>query len=149
MLDLGYPFDSVQFPINPFDAQFRSFQALVLPDAVRRGVAVLGMKPFSGDGAPFHSGDVKLAPREALRFAMSVPGVTTTITGMESLDVLRQNLAIAQNFQPMSAAEMAQTVAAVAPVSGDGHLELYKTSIEYDNIVTRQAHEMPLAGAHA
>ena len=36
---------------------------------------------------------------------MSLP-VATTITGMEKPEVLRQNLQIAQNFQPMTAAEM-------------------------------------------
>ncbi len=102
MIDMGYGWDSVQFPLNAFDAQFRSFQQVVLPDAVQRGIAVLGMKPFNGRGDPFHHGDVKLTPQQALRYAMSIPGVTTTITGMESLDVLRQNLAIARGFQPMA-----------------------------------------------
>ncbi len=149
MLDMGYPFDSIQFPINAFDAQFRSFASLVLPDAVNRGMAVLGMKPFQGSGAPFHHGDVTLTPEQALRYAMSVPGVTTTITGMESLPVLRQNLAIARGFKPYSGADMQQVVAAVSPWAGDGRFELYKTSLSSDDIVTRQMHEMPLNGAQA
>jgi aryl-alcohol dehydrogenase-like predicted oxidoreductase len=149
MIDLGYHFDSVQFPINAFDAQFRSFQSLVLPEAVKRGIAVLGMKPFGGQGQPFHRGEVKMTPQQALRFAMSVPGVTTTITGMETPEVLRQNLAIAQNFTPMDAAERAELIAAVAPFAGDGRYETYKTSIAYDNIITRQMHGFPLQGANA
>ena len=55
---MSFAFDSVPFPINCFDAQFRSFQELVLPEAVRRGIAVLGMKPLNGDGSPFHHHDV-------------------------------------------------------------------------------------------
>ena len=149
MIDLGYAWDSVQLPINAFDAQFRSFQEIVVPEAARRGIAVLGMKPFNGRGDPFHHADVKLTPAAALRYAMSVPGVTTTISGMESLAVLRQNLAIAQSFAPMSAAEMQQTVAAVAPVAGDGRFEQYKTSLAFDDVVTRQMHDMPLEGANA
>jgi len=149
MIDMGYAWDSVQFPINAFDAQFRSFQQIVLPDAIQRGIAVLGMKPLNGDGAPFHHGDVKLTPEQALRYAMSVPGVTTTITGMESVAVLRQNIAIAKGFQPLQQAEMEQLVAAVQPVAGDGRYEVYKTSLRYDDVVTRQMHEQPLTGAHA
>ena len=42
---------------------------------------------------------------EALRYAMSLP-VATTISGIDSLAVLRQNLAIARGFQPMTAEEM-------------------------------------------
>ncbi len=149
MIDLGYAWDAVQFPINAFDAQFRSFQQIVLPEALQRGIAVLGMKPLNGDGAPFHHADVKLTPQQALRYAMSVPGVTTTITGMESLAVLRQNLAIAKDFHPMDEAERQKIVAAVQPFAGDGRFELYKTSLQYDDVVTRQMHEQPLGGAHS
>ena len=148
MIRMGYPFDSVQLPLNPFDGQFRSFETLVVPEARKRGIAVLGMKPFNGDGGPFHDADVKLQPQEALRYAMSVPGVTTTISGMESLDLLRQNIAFARAFTPMTPSEMAAVRARVAPVAADGRYEIYKTSIAYDNIVTRAVHEMPVAGAH-
>ncbi len=148
MLELGYPFDSVQMPLNPFDAQFRSFARVVVPEAQKRGIAVLGMKPFGGDGGPFHASGVALTPDDALRYAMSVPGITLTITGMETVDIVRQNLAIAKNFTPLGPARMAEIEAAVTRQAGDGHLEPYKTSIAYDNIVTREVHGMPLAGAH-
>lgn len=46
-----------------------------------------------------------LTAEEALRYAMSLP-VTTTITGMDKLEVVRQNLKVAQGFKPMEAAEM-------------------------------------------
>src|SRR5947209_20557797 len=32
MLSFKYPFDSVQMPLNPFDATYRSFQEKVLPE---------------------------------------------------------------------------------------------------------------------
>ncbi len=80
---------------------------------------------------------------------MSVAGVTTAITGMESLAVLRENLAIAQASTPMDAAEMQAVVDAVAPFAGDGRFEVYKTSLAFDDIVTRQMHDMPLNGAPA
>ena len=149
MIDMGYAWDAVQFPINAFDARFRSFQEIVLPEAVQRGIAVLGMKPLNGDGAPFHHGDVKLTPQQALRYAMSVPGVTTTITGIDSPAVLHQNLAIAKDFLPMNQAEMQQVVTAVEPFAADGRFELYKTSLRYDDVVTREMHEQPLTGAHS
>ena len=43
-LQHGFPFDTVQMPLNAFDATFRSFEQHVLPEANRRGIAVLGMK---------------------------------------------------------------------------------------------------------
>src|SRR5246127_4837964 len=85
MLAHDYPFDTVQMPLNCFDATFRSFEQQVLPELQRRGIAALGMKSLGGDGQPILHGLV--TPDEAMRYAMSLP-VATTISGMDSLDVL-------------------------------------------------------------
>src|SRR5246127_4907950 len=103
MIETGFPFDAVQMPLNAFDAHFHSFAEQVLPEANRRGIAALGMKPLSGHGEPITQGE--LTAEEALRYAMSLP-VTTTITGMDNLDVVRQALRVGQNSQPMHPAEM-------------------------------------------
>jgi aryl-alcohol dehydrogenase-like predicted oxidoreductase len=140
MLNVGFPFDSVQMPLNAFDSQFHSFETQVLPELNKRGIAALGMKPISGHGEPVKGG---VTAQEALRYAMSLP-VTTTITGMESLEVLRQNLAIAQGFVPMSPQEMQALRDRVKPEAGDGRFELYKLSLKFDNPEARLAHEFPL-----
>jgi len=112
-----------------------------VPEANRRGIAVLGMKPMSGAGDAIKNGDI--TADEALRYAMSLP-VTVTITGMDKPEVLRQNLRIAQNFQPMSQSEMQALAARVKPLAADGHYELYKTSLKFDNPEARLAHEFPI-----
>jgi uncharacterized protein len=141
MLQTGFPFDAVQMPLNAFDATFRSFQTKVLPELNRRGIAALGMKPLSGHGEPIQNGAV--TAEEALRYAMSLP-VTTTITGMEKPEILQQNLRVAQNFQPMSTSEMRVLQDRVKDVAADGHFELYKVSIKFDNPEARMAHGFPL-----
>ncbi len=141
MLKTGFPFDAVQMPLNAFDATFQSFQTQVLPELNRQGIAALGMKPMSGHGEPIQNGAI--SAEEALRYAMSLP-VTTTITGMEKPDILRQNLRIAQGFQPMTANEMTSLQERVKPVAADGHFELYKVSIKFDNPEARLAHHFPL-----
>jgi uncharacterized protein len=141
MLKTGFPFDAVQMPLNAFDASFRSFQTQVLPELNRRGIAALGMKPMSGHGEPIQKGAV--SAEEALRYAMSLP-VATTITGMEKPEILRQNLHIAQNFQPMTAAEMQALENRVKLTAADGRFELYKSSIKFDNPEARLAHGFPL-----
>ena len=142
MLRTGFNFDSVQMPLNAFDASFRSFQKQVVPEARRNGIAVLGMKPFSGTADPVKKGAV--TAEEALRYAMSVEGVAVTIAGMETPEVLRQNLQIAQNFKPMAAEEMRALENRVREKAGDGRYELYKVSIRYDNPEARLAHDFPL-----
>lgn len=141
MLQTGFPFDAVQMPLNAFDATFHSFQTQVLPELNRRGMAALGMKPMNGHGEPIQNGAA--SAEEALRYAMSLP-VTTTITGMEKPDILRQNLRIAQNFQPMSRTEMQALQNRVKDVAADGHFELYKVSLKFDNPEARLAHGFPL-----
>jgi predicted aldo/keto reductase-like oxidoreductase len=141
MLATGFPFDAVQLPLNPFDAGFRSFVQKVLPELNRRGIAALGMKPLNGHGDPVKHG--ALTAEEALRYAMSLP-VTTTITGMEKPEVLRQNLRVAQGFQPMTPPEMQTLRDRVRTYAADGRFELYKLSLKFDNPEARLAHEFPL-----
>jgi aryl-alcohol dehydrogenase-like predicted oxidoreductase len=141
MLQTEFPFDSVQMPLNAFDANFLSFENQVLPELHRRGIAPLGMKPLNGHGEAIDKGEV--TAEEALRYAMSLP-VATTITGMETLQVLRQNLKIAQNFKPMAESEMAALRNRTKPSAADGRFELYKVSLKFDNPEARLTHEFPL-----
>jgi uncharacterized protein len=141
MLEGGYPFDTVQMPLNCFDASFRSFEQHVLPEALRRGVAPIGMKSLGGTADMVLRGAV--THEEALRYAMSLP-VLTTIAGMSSIDVLRRDLLVARGFQPMSKVEMAALRASSAPMAADGRYELYKLSLRYDNPEARRAHGFPV-----
>jgi predicted aldo/keto reductase-like oxidoreductase len=146
MLATGFPFDAVQMPLNPFDATFFSFQNGVLPELNRRGIAALGMKPISGHGDAVKKG--VLTAEESLRYAMSLP-VTTTITGMESLEILHQNLRVAQEFQPMTAAEMQALQERCRQYAADGRFELYKVSLKFDNPEARLTHGFPLDNQQA
>jgi aryl-alcohol dehydrogenase-like predicted oxidoreductase len=141
MLNTGFPFDAVQMPLNPFDANFFSFEEKVLPVLTQRGIAPLGMKPIGGHGEPVQSG--VFTAEELLRYAMSLP-VATTISGVSEPHILEQNLKIAQHFTPFSNAEMQALRERAKPYAGDGHLELYKTSLKFDNPEARLAHEFPL-----
>ena len=141
MLARDFPFDSVQMPLNCFDATFRSFEQYVLPEARRRGLAVLGMKSMGGEGDAVRRKVV--SADEALRYAMSLPGVTTTVSGIDSMRVLRQNVRIAGDFTPMSADEMAALRARVADTAADGRYELYKSTAKHEGDVGRRQHGFP------
>jgi aryl-alcohol dehydrogenase-like predicted oxidoreductase len=141
MLSRGFPFDSVQMPLNCFDATFRSFERAVLPEALRQGLAVLGMKSMGGEGDAVKKRVV--TAEESLRYAMSLP-VTTTVSGIDSMRVLRQNVRIAQGFTPMSEDEMDALRTRVAEVAADGRYELYKTTAKHEADVGRKQHGFPL-----
>jgi aryl-alcohol dehydrogenase-like predicted oxidoreductase len=142
MLSHNFPFDTVQMPLNCFDSTFRSFETNVLPELNRRGIAPLGMKSLGGSGEVVAKGAVRVD--EALRYAMSLP-VATTISGINSLEVLHQNLAIAQNFQPFTPAEMQRLRDRCRSDAADGRYELFKTTKKYDGDVGREQHGYPSA----
>lgn len=139
MLSYKFPFDSCQLPLNGFDATFRSFEQVVLPELNKQGIAALGMKSFGAGEAVKHKA---VAPAEALRYAMSLP-VATTISGIDSMRVLRQNLKVAQTFKPMSAAEMRSLRKRLAAEAADGRYELYKTTAQHDGVEGREQHGFP------
>ena len=141
MLELGYPFDTVQMPLNPFDANYHSFEQQVLPEVNRRGMAALGMKSMGGTAESVKKGLV--TAEELLRYAMSLP-VATTISGIDSMKVLEQNLRVARRFTPMSEKEMQALRERCAPVAADGRFEPYKGSLKFDNPMTRLPHGFPL-----
>ena len=140
MLAHDYAFDTAQMPLNCFDGTYRSFEQQVLPELQRRGIAALGMKSLGGDGQPVLHGVV--TPEEALRYAMSLP-VATTISGIDSVAVLRQNVAVARGFTPMPPAEMQALRDRCAAFAADGHLELFKSTKRYDGAVGRAEHGYP------
>jgi uncharacterized protein len=140
MLAHNFPFDTVQMPLNCCDATFRSFETQVLPEAQRRGIAALGMKSLGGSGELVRHGVV--TPEQGLRYAMSLP-VATTISGVDSMEVLDQNLKIAVNFQPFAANEMQSLRDQCRFLAGDGRYELFKVTTKYDGKVGREQHHFP------
>jgi uncharacterized protein len=140
MLAHDFPFDTCQMPLNAFDSTFRSFEQLVLPELLRRGIAPLGMKSMCGEGVPIKKRVVK--PEEALRYAMSLP-VAATISGIDSLRVLRQNLRIAQGFKPYTEKQMQALRQRCAEAAADGRFELYQTSKAFDGPPGRKQHKFP------
>ena len=146
MLSHGFPFDSCQLPLNGFDASFRSFEQEVLPELARQGIAAIGMKSLGADGAAVKKKVVKVG--DALRYAMSLP-VTTTVSGIDSMKVLEQNLRIGQSFTPMTRAEMQAHRRRCAAAAADGRFELYKTTAEHEGDEGREQHGFPSSEAVA
>lgn len=140
MLEHDFPFDTVQMPLNCLDATFRSFETQVLPVANKKGLGVLGMKSLGGSGEMVTNGAV--TAHEGLSYAMSLP-VSTIISGMDSLQVLHQNLQIATNFKPLTEEAMRSARERVRTYAADGRYELFKTSTKYDGKVGREQHHFP------
>ncbi len=127
----GFAFDTVQMPLNVMDAHFKSFEQNVLPVLKARNIGVLGMKSM-GSGDILKSGVV--TAEECLRYSLSLP-TSVVITGIDSREVLEQDLKLARNFVPLSEAEKTSLLARTAPAAKDGEHELFKTAHKYDGTI--------------
>ncbi len=137
MLEKPYAWSTVQMPLNVMDSQFRSFQHKVLPGLNQRGIAPLAMKSLGGTGKIVADGVVTI--EEALRYVFSLP-IASLVSGIDSEQVLEQNLKIVRDFKPMTAAEMAAVENKVRTIAGDGRYELFKSSKAFDGRFHRKQH---------
>lgn len=123
MIRRGYDWDTVQMPVNVLDYNNdSSFGKLVIPLAKKRNIGVIAMKT-NGGGRVAESGAA--TPAQSLRFAMSQE-VSTVCSGMDSLDVLNQNLAATMAFRPYSPEEVKALLARCAPAARSGRFEAYR-----------------------
>jgi aryl-alcohol dehydrogenase-like predicted oxidoreductase len=126
----GFRFDTVQMPINVFDAQFRSFAKQVLPVAQAQGIGVLAMKTLGGGGGMLLTSNTVNAI-EALHYVLSQP-VSVLIAGIDSTQILDQAFTAIQTFKPMTQDEIAELLARTHDASLTGQYELFKTTTRFD-----------------
>ena len=133
MIDLatqhGFTFDTVQMPLNIFDAHFSSFEKNVLPVAQKLDMGVLAMKTF-GDFNLLEAGVVD--PIDMLHYGMNLP-TSVVITGIDKPEILDQAITAATTYQPLSEAKVAEILAKSANLARDGAYERYKTSRYFDS----------------
>jgi aryl-alcohol dehydrogenase-like predicted oxidoreductase len=139
MLDVarehGFLFDTVQMPLNVMDAHYRSFGTLVLPELVKQGTGVLGMKPMA-NGIILKSKTA--SPVECLRYALNLP-TSVVITGVDSMKVLDQACEVARTFCPLSDPELTALLSKTAKAAARGEFEPFKTSSIFDGTAQNPA----------
>jgi aryl-alcohol dehydrogenase-like predicted oxidoreductase len=124
----GFRFDAVQMPLNLFDAHYRSFAKLVLPELVQHHIGVLGMKSMAA-GVLLKSNAV--SPTECLHYALNLP-TSVVITGIDSLRILEQAFDAVRTFRPMREHELRPLLERVAAAAADGRYEPFKTTSMFD-----------------
>jgi predicted aldo/keto reductase-like oxidoreductase len=133
MLELAqknnFQFDTVQMPLNVMDAHFRSFGKLVVPEAQKMGLGILGMKSMGGS-VILKSKTV--TPVECLQYALSLP-TSVVITGIDSQQVFDQALSLATNFKPLTSQQIASLLNRTAQAAAKGEYELFKTTAHFDS----------------
>ncbi|HEY6476954.1 MAG TPA: aldo/keto reductase, partial [Polyangia bacterium] len=107
-----FPFDSVLVALNPADPRHRPFAPTVVAEARRQGIGVVGMKVMAA--GPLLA---EASARELIRYAASF--ADTVIVGCSTVAEVRENLAVAEGFEPMGEAERRALEARIAPHAAD------------------------------
>ncbi|MFW5994124.1 MAG: aldo/keto reductase [Halanaerobiaceae bacterium] len=121
MLELDIDWDTLQIPVNLLDYHYRSFQKQLIPQAEERGIGVIGMKSLAS-GRIFNT---DLTVEEAISYCLSLP-ISTLVSGIDSFQVLEQNLEIVENFQPATEEELYSLRTRLEPEAYKGQHEYYK-----------------------
>ena len=124
----GVTFDAVQMPLNVMDAHYRSFARMVLPELVKDGIGVLGMKSMA-NGIILRSAVVTAV--ECLHYALNLP-TSVVITGIDNVEILQQAIDAVDTFRPLSDAEVDAILEKTAPAAARGEFEPFKTSSIFD-----------------
>jgi len=130
-----FKFDTVQMPLNLFDAHYRSFSKLVVPELVRQNVGILGMKSMA-NGILLKSNAV--APIDCLHYALNLP-TSVVITGIDSMTILDQAFKAVETFHPMSDHELQALLAKTSSLAATGMFEPFKTTSIFDGTAKNPA----------
>jgi aryl-alcohol dehydrogenase-like predicted oxidoreductase len=124
----SFKFDTVQMPLNVMDAHYRSFGQMVVPELVKQGIGVLGMKSMA-NGILLRSKTV--TPIECLHYALNLP-TSVVITGIDSLVILDQVIEAVESFHPLGETELNTILAKTADAAATGLYEPFKTTSIFD-----------------
>ncbi|MBI4342137.1 MAG: aldo/keto reductase [Candidatus Omnitrophica bacterium] len=113
-----YRFDTVLASLNAADRHRLSFIDRLLPEAVSRGVGVIGMKVVA-KGALLRPGGIATM-QEALGYVLSLP-ISTAIIGFQTAGEVEDAVRIARGFEPLPSSERARLEARAAPYAEDAN----------------------------
>lgn len=123
MLKAYDKFDSILIPLNVADPGYLSYEKLVLPVTVERGMGIQGMKNF-GNAKLLQSFSVK----ECLTYVLSLP-IHCTAIGCTTIGQLEDDVRFAQQFKPLPAEAMAALRQRADSIKGPS-LENWKRDIQ-------------------
>jgi len=95
-----FDFDTVLVALNAADVHSLSFIQTVLPEAVKRGMGVIGMKVCAQSRLLG-----TLTMEEAMGYVLSLPGVSHVIIGCSSPAEVDENAEIVRRFVPLTEAQ--------------------------------------------
>lgn len=105
-------FDAILMPLHAADPSYLSFEQTVLPEAVRQGLGIQGMK-ITANSKLLQS----FSLRECINYTLSLPIHCVTL-GATTVGQIEDDARIAQQFKPYTDAELATLRKRAEPLAG-------------------------------
>lgn len=125
MINKGFAWDTIQMPVNVLDYHYLSFSNQVVPVATDKNIGIIGMKSLAG--GPIARRNIA-GVEESMHFSMTYP-ISTLCSGIDTVDILHENIQIARHFDPMDEATIASLLDRTLPYSKEGMNEWYKKTV--------------------
>jgi len=129
-------YDTILMPLNPADPAYLSFEKMVLPVAVERGMGIQAMKSTANAGLL-----AEIHVKDCLTYVLSLP-VHCLALGCTTVGQIEDDVRIAQQFHPMAEAQMAEIRKRAARLAGP-RLENWKRDLSQKASGRRYCDGMP------
>ncbi len=123
-----YDFDTMLIALNHQESGKQPFEEQPVPYAAQKGMGVLAMKVIRPRETV-----AGLNPEDLVRYALSLENITAAVIGIDSLDVMKKNLATLQSFEPLSKERMNELRAELDPFYRSNQLPWMKAGY-YDGM---------------
>jgi len=123
MLERYEDYDTILMPLNPADPSYLSFEKLVLPVAVERGMGIQGMKSLANAKLM-----QSMSASQCIRYALSLP-IHCLAVGCTTIGQIEDDVRIAKAFEKLSDDEMEQLRARAKDLAGPA-FENWKRNVE-------------------
>jgi aryl-alcohol dehydrogenase-like predicted oxidoreductase len=106
----SYDFETMIIAMNHWTQWEGDPEKQAIPAAAENGLGIIAMKVIR----PMDTID-NLDPEKLIRYALSIENISTAVIGIDNLDVLKANIEIIRNFEPLPADEMTEMRMALTP----------------------------------
>lgn len=105
-----YDFDTMLIALNHYAEGKENFEKHVIPAAARKKMGIMVMKVVRPREAM-----EDITPEELIRYALSLEHAHVAVIGIDSLEVLKENINLVKNFTKMNQQEMQKIAAHLKP----------------------------------
>jgi len=116
-------YDTILMPLNPADPSYLSFEKMVLPVAVERGMGIQAMKSTANAGLL-----TSVHVKDCLTYVLSLP-IHCLALGCTTVGQIEDDVRIAKQFKAMPEEQMAQLRKRVSRLAGQ-RLENWKRDVD-------------------